>query len=75
MDYKDLQSFISLASMLHLGRAAEQLHMSPSTLSRRLARMEQEVGAPLISRVLFGDGQFYGFAGFAVAISGALSLH
>lgn len=50
MDYKDLQSFISLASMLHLGRAAEQLHMSPSTLSRRLARMEQEVGAPLISR-------------------------
>lgn len=50
MEYKDLQAFLTLCSTLHLGRAAEQLHMSPSTLSRRLARMEEEVGAALINR-------------------------
>ena len=50
MDYKDLQSFLSLCSHLHLGKASEELHMSPSTLSRRLARMEEEVGATLLVR-------------------------
>ena len=50
MDYKDLQSFLSLCSHLHLGKASEELHMSPSTLSRRLARMEEEVGALLLVR-------------------------
>ncbi|MFC3681722.1 HTH-type transcriptional activator IlvY [Bacterioplanoides pacificum] len=50
MDYKDLQSFLSLCSHLHLGKASEELHMSPSTLSRRLARMEEEVGATLLIR-------------------------
>ncbi|WP_221797003.1 HTH-type transcriptional activator IlvY [Oceanobacter mangrovi] len=50
MEYKDLQAFITLSSTLHLGRAAELLHMSASTLSRRLARMEEEIGATLMSR-------------------------
>ncbi len=50
MDYKDLHAFLTLASTLHLGRAAELLHMSPSTLSRRLSRMEQDVGAALMLR-------------------------
>lgn len=50
MDYKDLQSFLVLASIAHLSKAAEQLHMSPSSLSRRLARMEQETGAQLLDR-------------------------
>ncbi len=50
MDYKDLQVFLSLSNVLHLGKASAQLHMSPSTLSRRLARMEEEAGALLLTR-------------------------
>lgn len=50
MEYRDLQAFLALCSTLHLGRAAEQLHMSSSTLSRRLARMEEESGAQLVDR-------------------------
>lgn len=50
MDYKDLQIFLMVCDILHLGRASTQLHMSPSTLSRRLTRMEEEVGAQLIVR-------------------------
>lgn len=50
MDYKDLQAFLSLSSLLHLGKASQQLHMSASTLSRRLARMEEETGAQLLTR-------------------------
>ena len=50
MDYKDLQVFLSLSSLQHLGKASQQLHMSASTLSRRLARMEEEAGAQLFSR-------------------------
>lgn len=50
MEYRDLQAFLTLCSTLHLGRAAEQLHMSPSTLSRRLARMEEEAGTVLVNR-------------------------
>ncbi len=48
--YKDLQIFLTLCSIGHMGRTAEQLHMSPSTLSRRLASMEREVGAQLLTR-------------------------
>lgn len=50
MEYKDLQVFLSLCSLLHLGKASQQLHMSASTLSRRLARMEEAVGAQLFVR-------------------------
>lgn len=50
MDYKDLQIFLVLCDTLHLGRAGEQVHMSASSLSRRLTRMEEEVGAQLFDR-------------------------
>ncbi len=50
MDYKDLQAFLAISTHLHLGQASQQLHMSASTLSRRLARMEEEVGARLVER-------------------------
>lgn len=50
MDYKDLQIFLVLCDTLHLGRAGEQVHMSASSLSRRLTRMEEEVGAQLFER-------------------------
>ena len=50
MDYKDLQVFLTLCHALHLGKASTQLHMSPSTLSRRLMRMEEELGVQLMNR-------------------------
>ena len=50
MNYRDLQVFLTLADLGNMGRAAEQLHMSASTLSRRLVRMEEAVGATLVSR-------------------------
>ena len=50
MNYRDLQVFLTLVDLGNMGRSAEQLHMSPSTLSRRLMRMEEAVGATLISR-------------------------
>ena len=50
MDYKDLSIFLSLSNVLHLGKASTQLHMSPSTLSRRISRMEEEIGAQLFIR-------------------------
>src|SRR5690606_33689659 len=50
MDYKDLQVFLSLCSCLHLGKASVQLHMSPSTLSRRLVRMDEVAGAQPVAR-------------------------
>lgn len=50
MDYKDLRIFLSVSNVLHLGKASAQLHMSASTLSRRISRMEEEVGAQLFVR-------------------------
>ena len=50
MDYKDLHIFLSVSNILHLGKASTQLHMSASTLSRRISRMEEEVGAQLFVR-------------------------
>ena len=50
MEYKDLQVFLSVVEAQHLGRAGQHLHMSSSTLSRRLSRMEKDVGAQLLIR-------------------------
>ena len=50
MEYKDLEVFIQLAEHQHLGTVAQPVHCSPSTLSRRLKRMEQQVGADLFER-------------------------
>lgn len=50
MEYKDLEVFILLADHQHLGVVSQLVHCSPSTLSRRLKRMEQQVGANLFER-------------------------
>lgn len=50
MEYRDLTAFIALANELHFGRASEQLHMTPSTLSRLIRRIEDELGTPLFIR-------------------------
>ena len=50
MDIKALQIFQHLAQSLHFGKTATKYHMSPSTLSRLIQRMEQQLGYPLLIR-------------------------
>jgi LysR family positive regulator for ilvC len=50
MDDRSLRHFLHLADSLHFGRASEASHISPSALSRSIARLEQETGAPLFER-------------------------
>ncbi len=50
MDIHEIEAFIALADSLHFARAAAQVHLSPSALSRLLARVESELGVPLIER-------------------------
>src|ERR1035437_7440852 len=46
-----LRTFIEVARLEHLGRASETLQQDPSTVSRKIARLEQEVGVPLFERI------------------------
>jgi len=50
MDSRALQQFLTLARTLHFGRAAEACHLSPSTLSRSIKRLEAELGCRLFER-------------------------
>jgi LysR family positive regulator for ilvC len=50
MDFKSLKMFQHLAQSLHFGKTAEAHHVSPSTLSRTIARMEEEIGTSLLHR-------------------------
>lgn len=50
MDYKDLEVFVQLAEHQNLGAVSQLFHCSPSTLSRRLKRMEESIGSDLFDR-------------------------
>ena len=50
MDFRHLTSFAALARTLHFGRAASELNISPSTLSRSIAQLEKLVGVELLER-------------------------
>lgn len=43
-------SFLELSRTRHFRRAAEALHVSPSALTKRLQRLERQVGEPLVER-------------------------
>jgi LysR family positive regulator for ilvC len=49
-EYEPLQQFGELARTLHFGRAARACHVSPSTLSRSIQRLESQLGEPLFER-------------------------
>lgn len=51
MNVEDLDWFVALAETPHMTQAAERLHTTQPTLSRSLARLEREIGAPLFDRV------------------------
>lgn len=47
---RSLKQFVSLAECLHFGRASDACHVSPSTLSRSIRRIEEELGAIFFER-------------------------
>lgn len=50
VDFDDLQALLALSDTLHFGRAADRLHISQPALSKRLRRMEERIGGPLLVR-------------------------
>jgi DNA-binding transcriptional LysR family regulator len=50
VDFNDLQALLALSDTLHFGRAARRLHVSQPALSKRLRRMEERIGGPLLVR-------------------------
>jgi DNA-binding transcriptional LysR family regulator len=50
IDLADLQAIVTLAETLHFGRAADRLHVSQPALSKRIRRIEDTVGGPLLVR-------------------------
>ncbi|WP_447554061.1 HTH-type transcriptional activator IlvY [Vreelandella sp. EE22] len=50
MDFRLLKHALALAETLHFGRASELCHTSPSTLSRSIQQLEDELGTRLFER-------------------------
>lgn len=50
MDTYSLRLFLSLAGSLHFRKTSEEVHLSPSAVSRAIKRLEEEVGQPLFTR-------------------------
>ncbi len=50
MDIRSLQLFLHLANSLHFGKTSEAMHVSPSTLSRNMQRLENMLGSKLFER-------------------------
>ena len=62
MDNRSLKQFVTLADTLHFGRASEASNVSPSALSRCIARIEEElclvvVNSSLLSAALAGQSR------------------
>jgi len=50
MDLKSLEMFVHLSQSLHFGKTALVYHVSPSTLSRTIQRIEESLGSELLHR-------------------------
>ncbi len=50
MDIRSAQLFLHLASSLNFSKTSEQLYVSPSTLTRIIQRLEDDLGVQLFSR-------------------------
>jgi LysR family positive regulator for ilvC len=50
MDFFELKAFTVLSRELHFAKAAQQVNLSPSALSRLISRLEAETGTPLFDR-------------------------
>lgn len=49
-DLDQLRAFVAVADLRSFRQAADELHLSPPALSRRVERLEELVGAPLLER-------------------------
>lgn len=50
MDLRDLRYFETIAELMHLGRAAQQLHRTQPALTSSIRRLEKDCGFPLFER-------------------------
>lgn len=50
MELRDLKIFLTLATWLHFGRTAEELHVSQARVSQTIKKLERRIGAPLFQR-------------------------
>ncbi len=50
MEFDQLRYFLSVADLANFTRAAEELGISQSALSRSIQRLEEELGQPVFER-------------------------
>lgn len=50
MEFAHVEAFLALCDELHFGRTAKRLHVSQPRVSRLIAALESEIGAPLFER-------------------------
>lgn len=51
MDFQLLESFVAVAKTLNFTRAAQEIHITQSTMSSRINKLESELGVPLFLRL------------------------
>ena len=50
MDIRELEIFLTVADLLHFGRASQACNLSPSALTRAIQRLEEKLEQPLFLR-------------------------
>jgi len=50
MDFREFKIFLHLSQSLHFSQTSKTMHLSPSTLSRSIQRLEEDVGQKLFER-------------------------